>query len=71
MPETQRADAKAMDFPIPLLSGGFATLRLPVPLSKAEYTHFKGFLTAMLTGMEQAVTREAPAPNPSEAPPAQ
>jgi hypothetical protein len=58
MPETQRAEGQAMDFPIPLLSGGFATLRLPVPLSKAEYTHFKSFLSAMLSGMEQAVTRE-------------
>jgi hypothetical protein len=56
MPDTQRG--RAMDFPIPLLGGGVATLRLPVPLSRAEYAHFKTFLASMLSGMEPAVTRE-------------
>jgi hypothetical protein len=43
------------EFPIPLLSGGIAVVKLPFPMSKDDFKHF----TATLTAWEPALTREA------------
>jgi hypothetical protein len=59
MPDIQRTDAKPLDLPIPLIGGGQATLRVPIPLSEENYQHLTTMLTSMLGGMKPAIVTGA------------
>jgi hypothetical protein len=64
MPDIQRVDAKPLDLPIPLIGGGQATLRIPIPLSEENYKHLTTILTSMLGGMKPAIVAGvSPAPS--------
>lgn len=63
MPDIQRADAKPLDLPIPLIGGGQATLRVPIPLTEENYKHLTTMLTAMLGGMKPAIVTTPPTAN--------
>lgn len=51
-----------LDLPIPLVSGGRAVLRVPIPLTGQDYDLLRSMLEAQLGGMKPAIVREAPAP---------
>jgi hypothetical protein len=65
MPATTLQDRSDLDLPIPLIEGGQATLRIPVPLTEEDYEYLTGMLDNMLKGMKKALTRR-PKPNASD-----
>lgn len=64
MPEVQRQNAQPWDLTIPLIGGGQAILRTPIPLSEADYDLLTNTLQVMLTNMKPAITVAAPPPSP-------
>ena len=59
MPEILRRDVRPLDIPIPLISGAQATLRIPIPLSEADYELLTTLIEVNLKGMKQAIVTPA------------
>ena len=57
MPQVGRSEARQWDLTIPLIEGGQAVLRLPIPLSKADYDLLVAMLTSNLEAAEKAITK--------------
>ena len=68
MPDISKEDARPLDIPIPLVSGGRATLRIPVPLSEEDYEILTSLLDVNLKGMKRAIVREEPSGMPPTLP---
>ena len=59
MPSTvQATDRTDWDLTIPLIGGGRAILRVPIPVTEADFDLLKGVITANLDAMKQAIVRE-------------
>jgi hypothetical protein len=56
LPSIGRDDVESLDLPIPLIEGGMAVLRIPRRMSPEDYTYLNTILTAMLKGMQKALT---------------
>lgn len=56
MPDIQRSDARLWDLTIPLVGGGQAILRTPIPLSEEDFELLTTMLQANLMGMKRAIT---------------
>ncbi len=57
MPETQLEDTRSWDLTIPLIGGGQAILRAPIPLSEENYTLLTSMLDSTLKSMKKAITK--------------
>lgn len=57
-----------LDLPIPLIGGGRAILRTPIPLSKENYTLLTTMLRTTLEGMRKAIVSENVRPGEGEEP---
>lgn len=58
MPSTDAATTKDWDLNIPLVRGGQAVLRIPIPLSETDFELVKAVVNANLDALKQSITRE-------------
>lgn len=66
MPEVQnQPNTRTWDLVIPLISGTQAILRVPLPLSDADYTMMTAMIDANLKGMKAAIVSAPPVTPPS------
>lgn len=57
MPDVARPNAQPWDVTIPLFGGGQAILRIPIPLSKADFDLVKSMVNSNLDAAEKAITK--------------
>jgi hypothetical protein len=58
MPSTDTSATKDWDLNIPLVSGGQAVLRIPIPLSETDFELVKAVVNANLDALKQSITRQ-------------
>ena len=58
MPSTDASTTKDWDLNIPLVSGGQAVLRIPIPLSETDFELVKAVVNANLDALKQSITRK-------------
>ena len=58
MPSTDAVTTKDWDLDIPLVSGGQAVLRIPIPLSETDFELVKAVVNANLNALKQSITRK-------------
>ena len=59
MPSTEVSTTKDWDLNIPLVSGGQAVLRIPIPLSERDFELVKAVVNANLDALKQSITRKS------------
>jgi hypothetical protein len=55
---TRHEAVKPLDLPIPLIGGGKATLRVPIPVSEENHAPLTAMLTTMLSGRKPAIVAD-------------
>ncbi|MGH7563849.1 MAG: hypothetical protein ACREK5_05450 [Gemmatimonadota bacterium] len=66
MPSVNLQGTRPWDLTIPLVSGGQAILRAPIPMTEEDFDHLKSFLDATLQSMRKAITRPNNEPEPED-----